>query len=82
MNCSEVTAPQVPQKDRASVFAVEKLMYSKTDAALLLSVSVRTIENLIANKELACRKIGKRVLIAHDVLLRFTRADHVTGRVA
>ncbi len=74
--------PTVSQIDRAVVSVSQKLMYSKTEAAQLLSISTRTIENLIANKQLACRKIGKRVLIAHYVLLRFTRCDHATGRIA
>jgi excisionase family DNA binding protein len=59
-----------------------KLLYTKAEAAEMLSVSVRTIENLIGNKELAARRIGRRVLIPHQSLLQFIRADHETRRIA
>ena len=57
-----------------------KLMYSKKEAAETLSVSVRTVEYLIAGGELASRRVGKRVLIPYQSLLQFTRQDHKTGR--
>ena len=56
-----------------------KLLYSKTEAAEMLSVSVRTIENLIMFSELKARRIGTRVLILHSSLLQFTRRDHKTS---
>jgi excisionase family DNA binding protein len=56
-----------------------KLMYTKDECSRLLSVSLRTIENLIANKQLTIRKIGRRVLVPHQVLMQFTRGDHHTG---
>jgi excisionase family DNA binding protein len=55
-----------------------KLLYTKKEAAEMLSVSERTIENLLANKELAARRIGRRVLIAHQTLVQFSRRDHPT----
>jgi excisionase family DNA binding protein len=58
-----------------------KLMLSKNEAAEMISVSVRTIENLIANKELPVRRIGKRVLIPYRCLVEFSRHDHQTGSV-
>ena len=57
-----------------------KLAYAKSEAAKILSLSVRTIENLIANKELSVRRVGKRVLVPHQSLLNFLRHDHDTGR--
>ncbi len=56
----------------------QRLMYRKSEAARLLGISVRTVENLIAAKELKARRIGKCVLIPHQVLLDFTRHDHKT----
>ena len=52
-----------------------RLLYSKAQAAEMLSVSVRTIDYLIANKELAVRRIGKRCLIPHQSLVRCARQD-------
>ena len=57
-----------------------KLMYSKSEAAQMLSLSLRTIDNLLNNKELSARRTGKRVLIPYQVLLQFTRRDHKTGK--
>jgi excisionase family DNA binding protein len=58
----------------------KKLMLNKREAAEMLSISVRTIENLMTNGELTFRRIGKRVLIPWKAIVQFTRADHVTGR--
>jgi excisionase family DNA binding protein len=58
-----------------------KLMYSKTETAQMLSISIRTVENLMTNGQLAFRKVGKRVLVPVQALIQFTKRDHVTGRV-
>jgi|NGEPerStandDraft_6_1074524.scaffolds.fasta_scaffold56629_2 excisionase family DNA binding protein len=58
-----------------------KLMYRKSEAAEMLSVSVRTLENLIAGKQLIVRRVGKRVLIPYQSLVQFCRGDHSTGKV-
>jgi excisionase family DNA binding protein len=42
---------------------VEKLLYSRKDAAYALSLSLRTIDGLIANRVLQPRRHGGRVLI-------------------
>jgi hypothetical protein len=41
-----------------------------------LSVSVRTIDYLIAGRQLETRRIGKKVLIPHRELVRFANANH------
>lgn len=62
--------------------AQPKLLYSKAEAAKMLSLSLRTIDYLIAAGELMARRVGKRVLLPHNSLLLFTRKDHLqTGRV-
>jgi len=48
-----------------------KLLFSKREAAQRLSISVRTLENLLATKELEARRIGRRVLIPAAVLEHF-----------
>jgi excisionase family DNA binding protein len=57
-----------------------KLAYSRDEAANLLSVSVRTIDNLVSNGELKARRTGKRVLITHDAVVQFIRRDHLTTK--
>jgi excisionase family DNA binding protein len=53
------------------------LLVSKRDAAALLSLCVRTVDNLIATKELPARRVGRRVLIPYSALVQFARRDHV-----
>ena len=56
----------------------ESILLSRRDAAALLSISLRTLDYLIARKEIAARKIGARVLIPRRALERFARRDHAT----
>jgi hypothetical protein len=55
---------------------VEKLLYSRKDAAFALSLSMRSIDYLIAGKHLLTRRIGNRILIPADEIRRFARANH------
>jgi excisionase family DNA binding protein len=57
-----------------------KLLLSKKDAAALLSLSIRSVEYLIANKEITARRVGKRILIPRQSLEQFARRDHVVCR--
>jgi excisionase family DNA binding protein len=59
-----------------NVSSESPILVSKKAAATLLSVSLRTIENLIGAKELSVRRIGRRVLIPHASLVQFAKADH------
>ena len=61
---------------------VTKLLHSKKEASQMLNVSLRTIDNLIAFKELPARRIGRRVLIPHSALVNFVRTDHRLERAA
>lgn len=58
------------------------ILVSKREAAALLSVCVRTLDTLIARRELPARRVGKRVLIPYASLLTFANRDHATKRVA
>jgi|CZKJ01.1.fsa_nt_gi excisionase family DNA binding protein len=51
--------------------AQDRILYSKREAANLLSVSLRTFENLIATKQLPVCRIGRRVLISEEALSSF-----------
>jgi excisionase family DNA binding protein len=48
----------------------------REEAAQTLSISVRSVDYLIANKELTFRRIGGRVLIPVVELQKFARMDH------
>jgi excisionase family DNA binding protein len=56
--------------------SVRKLLASKKQAAWALEVSVRKIEGLIASKELASIRIGRRRLIPISALDQFAKKDH------
>ena len=56
----------------------ESILISKKETARLLGVSLRTVDNLIARRELSVRRVGRRVLVPRHVLEKFCRRDHVT----
>jgi len=55
-----------------------KLLIDKKTSAGMLSISLRSLENLIARGELKVRAIGRRRLIERRELERFARRDHLT----
>lgn len=57
------------------------LLVTKRDAATMLSVCVRTVENLLSMKLLPHRKIGRRTLIPYSAVVAFARqgASTVAG---
>lgn len=59
----------------------EPIALNKKEAARLLGVSLRTIDRLIALKELQVRRLGRRVLIPRSALDGFLRRDHPTQEI-
>ena len=55
---------------------VEKLLYSRRDAAEALSLSIRSVDYLITTGRLSTRRIGGKLLIPAGALRRFAREDH------
>lgn len=55
----------------------QRLLYDRKTAARQISLSVRSVDYLIANKRLGTRRVGKRIMIPHCELVRFARTDHV-----
>lgn len=53
-----------------------RLLYDRKAAARQLSLSIRSLDYLIAGKELTTRRIGKKVLVPHAELVRYARGDH------
>ena len=61
--------------------ATEKVLYTKREAAQLLSISLRSIDYLIFSQQLPTRRIGRRVLVHRDAIEQFARRDHVSIRL-
>jgi excisionase family DNA binding protein len=65
-------------KEEAQADTTKPILVSKKEAAAALGICVRTLEHLIAAKELSVRRIGKRCLVPYVSLLAFARRDHPT----
>jgi excisionase family DNA binding protein len=52
-----------------------RLLYTREEAARLLSVSVRTLDRLIGTKEITARRIGRSVRVPHVELMKLSRRD-------
>jgi excisionase family DNA binding protein len=52
---------------------IQPLFHSKQESARILGVSERTVHLLITQKLLGAKRVGRRVLIAQEELLRFAR---------
>lgn len=61
---------------RAAVAPQDKLLVCREEAAEILSISVRAVDYLLANRRLTSRRIGSRNLIPMADLRRFARMDH------
>jgi hypothetical protein len=55
---------------------IEKFLYNRKEAALSLGVSVRSVDYIIARRELETRRVGKKVLVTRESLRRFAGANH------
>jgi hypothetical protein len=53
-----------------------RLLYDRKEAARQLSISVRSLDYLIAGKQLETRRIGRKVLVTRASLVRFARGHH------
>ncbi|HUZ47712.1 MAG TPA: helix-turn-helix domain-containing protein [Terriglobia bacterium] len=67
---------------REQTTTVDPILIGKRECARALGVCVRTIENLIATKQLPARKVGRRTLIPYRALIEFARHDHPTNSEA
>ena len=55
---------------------IEKFLFSRKEAAYSLGISVRSLDYLIAGKQLDTRRIGKKVLVTRGSLAAFASANH------
>jgi hypothetical protein len=56
--------------------SAHRLLYDRREAARQLSISIRSLDYLIAAGEFETRRIGKKVLITHRSLVRFAQGNH------
>lgn len=57
---------------------MDRIFHGKRETAATLGISVRTLENLVAMREITPRRIGRRVLFERREIERFARRDHRT----
>lgn len=62
-----------PERESVSGASLPRLLYSRKEAAFMLSMSVRSLDYLIAEGRIRARQIGGRVLIHHQDLERLAR---------
>jgi excisionase family DNA binding protein len=55
---------------------VQKILYTRKEAAEMLSLSVSTVDMLISRGVLGSRKIGHKRLIPHAALVSFSQKNH------
>jgi hypothetical protein len=53
-----------------------RLLYTRQEAAYKLSLSIRSLDYYISTKLIGTRRKGRRVLVPHGELIRFSRMDH------
>jgi excisionase family DNA binding protein len=68
--------PQSGVVDISACADEARLLYDRKGAAQQLSISVRSLDYLIANRKLETRRIGKKVLIPYAELRRFAKGNH------
>ena len=64
-----------PHADRRCT-PTTRLLYDRRTAAQQLSISVRSLDYIIQQQQIATRRLGKKVLIHRAELSRFARANH------
>jgi hypothetical protein len=56
--------------------AAPRLNYPRKEAAYLAGISVRNLDYRIAMGTIKTRRIGSRILIPHEELMKFVSRDH------
>ncbi len=59
-----------------------RLLYDRKEAARQLSISVRSLDYIIASKAVVTRRIGRKVLVTHASLIQYAKGNHyaITNR--
>lgn len=54
----------------------EPILVPRWEAARLLGISMRTVDYLLARRDLTPRRVGRKVLVSYEELRKFARRDH------
>jgi excisionase family DNA binding protein len=73
-----MTLPDSAVNLGTSTNRIQKLLYQRREGAEMLSVSLRTLDTLIATNQLKAIRIGRSVRIPLDALQEFLKRDHRT----
>jgi excisionase family DNA binding protein len=76
------TAERKKPPARVRIAPDAKIPVGREEAAQLLSISVRGIDYLLANRRLPFRKLGGRILIPVAELRKYAHSDHPERIVA
>ncbi|MCI0722936.1 MAG: helix-turn-helix domain-containing protein [Acidobacteria bacterium] len=60
---------------------MEQLLIGRREAAEALGICLRTVDNLIMRRQLAVRRIGRRVLIPRSELEKIARRGGATKKL-
>jgi hypothetical protein len=71
---SEAPVPGIIESMDAA--ADERILYDRKEAARQLSISVRSLDYIIAAKGLDTRRIGRKVLVTRASLVRYASGNH------
>ena len=59
--------------------AVNKLLYTRQEAAALLSISVESLDLIILHGDIRVRHVGRRRLVHREELERFAKSKAITA---
>jgi hypothetical protein len=71
-----LTKPKPTPLPSGTAHCAARLLYDRKEAARQLSISVRSLDYLIAAGKLETRRNGKKVLVTHRSLVRFASGNH------
>ena len=69
-------APDPGTIESLEAAADERILYDRKEAARQLSISVRSLDYIIAAKGLDTRRIGRKVLVTRASLVRYASGNH------
>jgi excisionase family DNA binding protein len=59
-----------------SITPTNRIIYDRKNAAFQLSISVRTLDYLVANHKIPFRRQGRKVMFLHNDLVKYANTNH------
>ena len=73
---SDVLSTPSAGEDSTPTLTIQKILYDRRSAAFAISVSVRALDSLRANRQLNATHLGKKIMYTHLELVRFSHSNH------